>query len=90
MAHNGEINTIRGNQNWMRARQSMFETPLFPDVEKILPVIAQGGSDSADFDQALEMLNQTGRTLPHAVMMMIPEPWSGHETMDDDKRGFYE
>ncbi len=90
VAHNGEINTIRGNQNWMRARQSMFETPLFPDVEKILPVIAQGGSDSADFDQALEMLNQTGRTLPHAVMMMIPEPWSGHETMDDDKRGFYE
>ncbi len=90
VAHNGEINTIRGNQNWMRARQSMFETPLFPDVKKILPVIAKGGSDSADFDQALEMLTQTGRTLPHAVMMMIPEPWSGHETMDDDKRGFYE
>lgn len=89
-AHNGEINTIRGNQNWMRAREAKFETPLFPDVERILPVMARGGSDSADFDQALEMLMQTGRSLPHSVMMMIPEPWSGHETMDDDKRGFYE
>ena len=90
VAHNGEINTIRGNQNWMRARQSMFESPLFTDIRKILPVIAKGGSDSADFDQALEMLVQTGRTLPHSVMMMIPEPWSGHEMMDEDKRGFYE
>jgi glutamate synthase domain-containing protein 2/glutamate synthase domain-containing protein 1/glutamate synthase domain-containing protein 3 len=90
IAHNGEINTIRGNQNWMRAREAMFENPLFPETMDILPVIAQGGSDSADFDQALEMLVQTGRSLPHAVMMMIPEPWSGHETMDDDKRGFYE
>ncbi|GJL78071.1 MAG: glutamate synthase [Nitrospinaceae bacterium] len=90
IAHNGEINTIRGNQNWMKARESMFKNPLFPETMNILPVIAQGGSDSADFDQALEMLVQTGRSLPHAVMMMIPEPWSGHETMDDDKRGFYE
>ncbi|MFQ5449104.1 MAG: glutamate synthase large subunit [Nitrospinaceae bacterium] len=90
IAHNGEINTIRGNQNWMRAREAMFESPLFEDIRKILPVIATGGSDSADFDQALEMLVQTGRSLPHAVMMMIPEPWSGHESMDADKRGFYE
>tara|TARA_B100000686_G_scaffold138398_1_gene145834 strand:- start:1789 stop:6312 length:4524 start_codon:yes stop_codon:yes gene_type:complete len=90
IAHNGEINTVRGNKNWMGARESMFESPLFKDIDVILPVIAPGGSDSADFDQALEMLFLTGRSLPHAMMMMIPEPWSGHETMDDDKRGFYE
>lgn len=90
IAHNGEINTVRGNQNWMIARESMFESPLFEDINMILPVIAPGGSDSADFDQALELLFLTGRSLPHAMMMMIPEPWSGHETMDDDKRGFYE
>ena len=90
IAHNGEINTVRGNQNWMRARESMFESPLFEDINMILPVIAPGGSDSADFDQALEMLFLTGRSLPHAMMMMIPEPWSGHETMEVDKRGFYE
>lgn len=90
IAHNGEINTVRGNKNWMDARESMFESPLFEDINMILPVIAQGGSDSADFDQGLELLFLTGRSLPHAMMMMIPEPWSGHETMDDDKRGFYE
>jgi glutamate synthase (NADPH) large chain len=90
IAHNGEINTVRGNKNWMDARESMFESPLFENINMILPVIAPGGSDSADFDQALEMLFLTGRSLPHAMMMMIPEPWSGHETMDDDKRGFYE
>ena len=90
IAHNGEINTVRGNKNWMDARESMFESPLFENINYILPVIAPGGSDSADFDQALEMLFLTGRSLPHAMMMMIPEPWSGHETMDDDKRGFYE
>ncbi len=90
IAHNGEINTIRGNNNWMVARESMFESDLYDDVEKILPVIPPGGSDSADFDQALEFLVQCGRSLPHAVMMMIPEPWSGHETMADDKRGFFE
>ena len=90
IAHNGEINTVRGNKNWMDARESMFESPLFKDIDTILPVIAPGGSDSADFDQALEMLFLTGRSLPHAMMMMIPEPWSGHKTMNDDKRGFYE
>jgi len=90
ICHNGEINTVRGNQNWMRAREAMFESSLFDDINTILPVIAPGGSDSADFDQALEMLCLTGRSLPHAMMMMIPEPWSGHETMNDDKRGFYE
>ena len=90
IAHNGEINTVRGNKNWMDARESMFESPSFEDINMILPVIAPGGSDSADFDQALELLFLTGRSLQHAMMMMIPEPWSGHETIDDDKRGFYE
>ncbi|PIQ96052.1 MAG: glutamate synthase large subunit [Nitrospinae bacterium CG11_big_fil_rev_8_21_14_0_20_56_8] len=90
IAHNGEINTIRGNQNWIRAREALFGTALFEKVEKVLPVIAAGGSDSADFDQALELLAMSGRWLPHAVMMMIPEPWSGHETMEEDKRAFYE
>ena len=90
IAHNGEINTLRGNVNWMMARQAMFETDLFDDVKKLCPIVAGGGSDSADFDQALEFLYKSGRSMPHAMMMMIPEPWSGHETMDDDKRGFYE
>ena len=90
IAHNGEINTVRGNQNWMRAREGMFENDLFPEIDKILPVIAPGGSDSADFDHALEMLALTGRSLPHAIMMMIPEPWSGHESMTEEKKGFYE
>ena len=90
IAHNGEINTVRGNQNWMRAREAMFDSTLFPEIDKILPVIAPGGSDSADFDHALEMLAMTGRSLPHAIMMMIPEPWSGHESMTEEKKGFYE
>jgi glutamate synthase domain-containing protein 2/glutamate synthase domain-containing protein 1/glutamate synthase domain-containing protein 3 len=90
IAHNGEINTIRGNKNWMAARQSMFESTLFADTRSVLPVIAPGGSDSADFDQALELLVLSGRSLPHAIMMMIPEPWIGHESMDADKRSFYE
>ena len=86
IAHKGEINTVRGNKNWMDAREPMFESTLFKDINMILPVIAPGGSDSADFDQALEMLFLTGRSLPHAMMMMIPEPWSGHETMEEEKR----
>jgi glutamate synthase domain-containing protein 2/glutamate synthase domain-containing protein 3 len=74
----------------MRAREAMFDSALFPEIDKILPVIAPGGSDSADFDHALEMLVMTGRSLPHAIMMMIPEPWSGHESMTEEKKGFYE
>ena len=74
----------------MRAREAMFDSTLFPEIDKILPVIAPGGSDSADFDHALEMLAMTGRSLPHAIMMMIPEPWSGHESMTEEKKGFYE
>ncbi|MBT6602125.1 MAG: glutamate synthase large subunit [Nitrospina sp.] len=90
IAHNGEINTVRGNQNWIRAREAMFDSTLFPEIDKILPVIAPGGSDSADFDQTLEMLAMTGRSLPHAIMMMIPEPWSEHDLIDEEKKGFYE
>jgi glutamate synthase (ferredoxin) len=91
LAHNGEINTLRGNVNWMKARQSLFESGLFgPDIKKLMPIIDEDGSDSAMFDNALEMLVLTGRSLPHAVMMMIPEPWSGHETMSTEKKDFYE
>ncbi|HVR70448.1 MAG TPA: glutamate synthase large subunit [Vicinamibacteria bacterium] len=91
VCHNGEINTLRGNINWMHARESLFSSPLFgDDLRKILPVIDQGGSDSAMFDNVLEMLTLTGRSLPHAVMMMIPEPWSGHESMSEKKKAFYE
>jgi glutamate synthase (ferredoxin) len=91
VAHNGEINTLRGNVNWMHARESMFASELFgPDIKKLLPIIDEGGSDSAMFDNALEMLVLTGRSLPHAVMMMIPEPWASHESMSAAKKAFYE
>jgi glutamate synthase (ferredoxin) len=91
LSHNGEINTLRGNINWMHARQSMFESDRFgEDIKKILPVIDGDGSDSAMFDNALEMLVLTGRSLAHAVMMMIPEPWAGHESMTQEKKAFYE
>ena len=91
LAHNGEINTLRGNVNWMHARQSMFNSELFgDDIKKILPVINTNGSDSAMFDNCLELLVMAGRSLPHAVMMMVPEPWENHETMSREKRAFYE
>jgi glutamate synthase (ferredoxin) len=91
IAHNGEINTLRGNTNWMIARQSMFESDLFgDDISKIKPVINIDGSDSTIFDNALELLVLAGRSLPHAVMMMIPEPWTAHESMSDEKKAFYE
>ncbi|MGC8552858.1 MAG: glutamate synthase large subunit [Phycisphaerae bacterium] len=91
MAHNGEINTRRGNINWMKAREAMFQTPLFAgDIEYIKPVIEPDSSDSGEFDNCLEMLLHTGRSLPHAVMMMIPEAWQNHESMDPRRRAFYE
>ncbi|SEC14949.1 glutamate synthase large subunit [Paenibacillus sp. GP183] len=91
LIHNGEINTLRGNVNWMHARQAICESDLFgEDLKRILPVIDADGSDSQMFDNTLEFLMLSGRSLPHAAMMMIPEPWSKHETMDDDKKAFYE
>lgn len=91
IAHNGEINTLRGNINWMHARQSLFESDLFgDDIKKIKPVININGSDSLIFDNALELLTLAGRSLPHAMMMMIPEPWTAHESMSDEKKAFYE
>ncbi|MCT7949765.1 glutamate synthase large subunit [Ancylothrix sp. C2] len=91
IAHNGEINTLRGNINWMHARQSLFESELFgEDIKKIKPVINIDGSDSLIFDNALELLVLAGRSLPHAMMMMIPEPWAAHESMSDEKKAFYE
>lgn len=89
LVHNGEINTIRGNVNWMKARQKCMESPLFDDLSKVFPIVDESGSDSAMFDNSLEFLHLTGRSLPHAVMMMIPEPWEKNELMSKEKRYFY-
>ena len=91
IAHNGEINTLRGNINWMHAREALFESELFgDDMKKILPIVDPNGSDSAMFDNTLELLYLAGRSLPHAIMMMIPEPWSNHESMSDERKAFYQ
>ncbi len=91
IAHNGEINTLRGNINWMRAREGLLQSDVLgEDLKKILPVIREGGSDTATFDNVLELLMMAGRSLPHAILMMIPEPWSGHESMRPDRKAFYE
>lgn len=89
--HNGEINTLRGNINWMHARQSMLKSEVFgEDLYKVFPVISPDGSDSAMFDNCIEFMMLAGRSLPHVMMMTIPEPWQNHETMDDEKKAFYE
>jgi glutamate synthase (ferredoxin) len=89
--HNGEINTLRGNVNWLRAQEDALESELFgKEIKKVLPIIQPDGSDTAMFDNTLEFLVMAGRSLPHAMMMMIPEPWSHHETMSDEKKAFYE
>jgi glutamate synthase (ferredoxin) len=91
IAHNGEINTLRGNINWMRAREALLQSDLFgDDLKYIKPVVDNIGSDSAMFDNVYELLVMGGRSLPHAMMMMIPEPWSAHESMSDSKKAFYE
>jgi glutamate synthase (NADPH/NADH) large chain len=96
VAHNGEINTIRGNRNWMRAREAMLATDLIPPskdgkgIERLFPVLDEAGSDSASFDECLELLHMGGRSLPHAVLMMIPEPWENHEEMTPERRAFYQ
>ena len=89
IAHNGEINTVQGNRNWMRTRESMLSSSLLPGLERAFPICAMGGSDSASFDEVLELLHLGGRSLPHAVLMMIPEAWENHATMDAQKRAFY-
>src|SRR5580700_1618354 len=96
VAHNGEINTVRGNRNWMRAREAMLATSLIPPskdgqgIERLFPILDEEGSDSASFDECLELLHMGGRSLPHAVLMMIPEPWENHEEMTQERRAFYQ
>jgi glutamate synthase domain-containing protein 2/glutamate synthase domain-containing protein 1/glutamate synthase domain-containing protein 3 len=91
IAHNGEINTLRGNVNWMYARQSLLRSPLFrDDLKKLYPIIAPDGSDSANFDNAVELLFQGSRSIPHVMAMLIPEAWAGNPHMKPEKRAFYE
>ncbi len=91
VAHNGEINTLRGNINWMRAREALCRSEVLgDDLKKVLPVTRDGLSDTATFDNVLEFLVMNGRSLPHAILMMIPEPWQNHESMSHERRAFYE
>ncbi len=91
VAHNGEINTVRGNRNWMRAREALLASDQIPgDLSRLFPICADGASDSASFDEVLELLHLGGRSLPHAVLMMIPEAWENHAEMDPARRAFYE
>ncbi len=91
VSHNGEINTLRGNRNWMHARESTLATDLIPgELDRIYPIATPGASDSASFDEVLELLHLGGRPLPHAVLMMIPEAWENHTEMDPARRAFYE
>ena len=90
VAHNGEINTVQGNQNWMRAREALLETPLIPgDLSRTFPICTPGASDTARFDEVLELLHLGGYSLPHAALMMIPEAWENHTSMDQKRRDFY-
>ena len=91
IAHNGEINTVMGNRNWMRAREALLDSDLIPgDLERLFPICSTGASDSASFDEVLELLHLGGRSLPHSVLMMIPEAWENHAEMDKSRRSFYE
>jgi glutamate synthase (NADPH) large chain len=91
IAHNGEINTVMGNRNWMRAREALLASAVIPgDLERLYPICTTGASDSASFDEVLELLHMGGRTLPHSVLMMIPEAWENHTEMDAQRRAFYE
>ncbi|MHB1534354.1 MAG: glutamate synthase large subunit [Acidimicrobiales bacterium] len=91
VAHNGEINTLQGNRNWMRAREALLRSDLLPgDLERIFPIVTPGASDSATFDEVLELLHLGGRSLAHAVLMMIPEAWENHRQMDAARRAFYQ
>jgi glutamate synthase (ferredoxin) len=91
IAHNGEINTLRGNINWMHAREAIVRSSVLgDDLKKLMPIVLEGGSDSASFDNVLEFLVMAGRPLPLAILMMIPEAWAGHEGMSEDRKAFYE
>ncbi|CAB4864360.1 unannotated protein [freshwater metagenome] len=91
ISHNGEINTVQGNRNWMQARESMLTSPIIPgDMTRLFPICTRGGSDSASFDEVLELIHLGGRSLPHAVLMMIPEAWENHPDIDPARRAFYE
>jgi glutamate synthase (NADPH/NADH) large chain len=91
IAHNGEINTVMGNRNWMRAREALLASDVIPgDLERLYPICTPGASDSASFDEVLELLHMGGRSLPHSVLMMIPEAWENHREMDAKRRAFYE
>jgi glutamate synthase (NADPH/NADH) large chain len=91
IAHNGEINTVMGNRNWMRAREALLESDLIPGaLDRLYPICTPGASDSASFDEVLELLHMGGRSLPHSVLMMIPEAWENHAEMDAKRRSFYE
>ena len=90
IAHNGEINTVKGNRNWMRARESLLQSDLITgDLKRLFPIVEMSGSDSASFDEVLELLYLGGRSLPHSVLMMIPEAWENHATMSKERRDFY-
>ncbi len=89
IAHNGEINTVKGNRNWMRAREALLEAPVLGDLERLFPICTEGVSDSASFDEVLELLHLAGRSLPHAVLMMIPEAWENQPEMEPARRAFY-
>ncbi|MCJ7826885.1 MAG: glutamate synthase subunit alpha, partial [Demequinaceae bacterium] len=89
IAHNGEINTIRGNRNWMSAREGLLESPLLGDMKDIVPICSSSGSDTASFDEVVELLHLGGRSLPHAILMMIPEAWQNSRDMDPARRAFY-
>ena len=91
IAHNGEINTVRGNRNWMRAREALLQSPFIPgDISRLFPIVDNSGSDSASFDEVLELLYLTGRSLPHSILMMIPEAWENSTTMSQELRDFYQ
>jgi glutamate synthase (NADPH/NADH) large chain len=90
IAHNGEINTVRANRNWMRARQSQLSSEVLGDLSPLFPIISEGGSDSASLDEVVELLTLAGRSLPHAIMMMVPEAWENQVDMDESVRAFYE
>ncbi|CAB4866155.1 unannotated protein [freshwater metagenome] len=90
IAHNGEINTVKGNRNWMRARESLLASDVLPgDLSRLSPIVEMSGSDSASFDEVLELLYLAGRSLPHSILMMIPEAWENHATMSQKRRDFY-